>query len=1048
MSTGTIIAGAAFVKLSLDNAELKKGLEAAQGKVQAFADRINAFSARMSMLGPILAVPVYGAAKAFAEFDDQMRLTAAVTGATGKEFESLTELAKKLGRETDFTAAQVAGGMVSLGRMGFNPQQIEATIKPMMDLSRATGTELPEAAEIAGNALRALGLGVSNTGNVADILTTTANGSAQTLLDLGEALKYAAPAARTAGEDIYDVNAALGILANVGIRGSLAGTALKRAYSELSKTDVQNYLKRFNVQVVDGQGNLRKYADILRDCVAAMQSMGTAEKLDFANQVFGERAAPSALAITADTSKLDEFMAKLKACRGAADRIAKQMNSGLGGSFRRLSSAAEGISIALGEIISKSFTPLIEGVSSFCLTVREAMGANQELVSGVLGLVGSFVGLGVAIKGMTMLAGGIKALFMPLTVLDALIVSAGRNAAASGAMAAAANAKATKSSLIRLAAQQGLSAATLFGVACSSKHASAVLAASISELVAARRGASASALKTAGYYAEAIAAKIAAGATVALKAALDLLLANPITVAFLALAAAIYGISRAAAAASEKLKKQAEAAKEAAAAATAARAAGDEQRQTADTDFKRLQQLEEISARGKLSAEQMAEAERLLNSLDPFGASNWAKLDKVTGQLTLAADAQRKFNDEMRAAAKLQLEAEIEKQRIALEKLKARLSDSGARAFFGDTTLGKVVTLGMVDSLDEHNAPINQEIDAEFKKLRAMEKRLRALKSGAPGSVTGQGQGTSGERIASESERRRAAMEEIATAEKELARMDEENAKKKMSQLEKEVYQIDQLKKKYIELAALKRSDLEAELRAAEKRMKDNQAGSTSAQVIAYREAFAAMQKAKSEISALDQRIQTATKFYDQQRADAQTRHDSKYTNFLADTDAKTKQQAAASAQDNKFNRLNSNRTPEGIRLLNEFIRGLGKELESAKERYKEMLLKFQGDGSEGGENLSDKERGALDRLQKEINAAGAKIQAYQSRINAGGTNAQNAQKALSSFSAQGLTNIFNRQGHMKETQEERIVRATEETAKNTRKIARKNNSNNLFEIG
>ena len=112
------------------------------------------------------------------------------------------------------------------------------------------------------------------------------------------------------------------------------------------------------------------------------------------------------------------------------------------------------------------------------------------------------------------------------------------------------------------------------------------------------------------------------------------------------------------------------------------------------------------------------------------------------------------------------------------------------------------------------------------------------------------------------------------------------------------------------------------------------------------------------------------------------------------------------------------------------------------------MLSKFQGAGSEGGENLSDKERGALDRLQKEINAAGAKIQAYQSRINAGGTNAQNAQKALSSFSAQGLINIFNRQGHMKETQEERIVRATEETAKNTRKIARKNNSNNLFEIG
>ena len=719
------------------------------------------------------------------------------------------------------------------------------------------------------------------------------------------------------------------------------------------------------------------------------------------------------------------------------------MDSGLGGSFRRLSSAAEGISIALGEIISKSFTPLIEGVSSFCLSVREALGSSQDLVSGILGLVGSFVGLGVAIKGFTLLYGGITTLFVPLTALNALIVGTGKNAAASGTMAAAANAQATKSSLIRLAAQKGLSAATLFGVACSTKHASAVLAASVSELVAARRGASASALKTAGYYAEAIAAKIAAGATVALKAALDLLLANPVTIAFVALAAAIYGISRAAASASENLKKQADAAKEAAAAATAARAAGDEQRQTADTDFKRLQQLEEISARGKLSAEQMAEAEKIINSLDPYGSSNWANLDKVTGQLTLAADAQRKFNDEMRAAAKLQLEAEIEKQRIALEKLKARLSDSGARAFFGDTTLGKVVTLGMVDSLDEHNAPIHKEIDAEFKKLRAMEKRLRALKSGAPGAVTGQGQGTtSGDRAAAEESRRRAAMEEIANAEKELARMDEENAKKKMSQLEKEVYQIDQLKKKYLELAALKKSDLEAELRAAEKRMKDNQAGRTPVQVTAYRDAYAAAQKAKSEIAALDQRIQTATKSYDQQRADARKRHESKYTNFLSDTDAKTKQQATVQAQDDKFNRLNSDRTPEGIRLLNEFIRGLGKELESAKERYKEMLLKFQGAGSEGGKNLSDKERGALDKLQREINAAGAKIQSYQSRINSGSQQAQRKQQALSSFSGQGLSSLFDRSGRMRETREERIARATEETAKHTRAMAKNRNMN------
>ena len=84
---------------------------------------------------------------------------------------TLSELAKKLGRETSFTAAQVAAGMTALGRMGFNPKEIENAIQPMMNLSRATGTDLATAAEIAANALRAMGMDTSRTEEVVDILT-------------------------------------------------------------------------------------------------------------------------------------------------------------------------------------------------------------------------------------------------------------------------------------------------------------------------------------------------------------------------------------------------------------------------------------------------------------------------------------------------------------------------------------------------------------------------------------------------------------------------------------------------------------------------------------------------------------------------------------------------------------------------------------------------------------------------------------------------------------------------------------------------------------
>ena len=166
----------------------------------------------------------------YSKFDDQMRLTKAVTGATGEQFQKLTERAKQLGRDTAFTAAEVASGMTSLGRMGFSSDEIDKSIDSVMDLSRATGTDLAQSADIAANSMRIFGLESTQMSHVADILTATANGSAQTLTDLFEALKMAGPQAAVARESLTDVSAAIGVMANVGIKGSMAGTALRRTY--------------------------------------------------------------------------------------------------------------------------------------------------------------------------------------------------------------------------------------------------------------------------------------------------------------------------------------------------------------------------------------------------------------------------------------------------------------------------------------------------------------------------------------------------------------------------------------------------------------------------------------------------------------------------------------------------------------------------------------------------------------------------------------------------------------------------------------------------
>ena len=193
MSITNINSGQAVVRIVGDNSELKKALGESLTSIDQFARKWTNIGARLQAAGQMMFAPFQEAMGVFAQFDDQMRRVAAVSGATGKAFAELTTQAKALGASTAFTASQVAAGMASLGMMGFSPTEINGAMESVMALSRATSTDLAEAATIAANQLRVFGLSARDTEKVADILAATANGSAQTLTDLGEARRCATP---------------------------------------------------------------------------------------------------------------------------------------------------------------------------------------------------------------------------------------------------------------------------------------------------------------------------------------------------------------------------------------------------------------------------------------------------------------------------------------------------------------------------------------------------------------------------------------------------------------------------------------------------------------------------------------------------------------------------------------------------------------------------------------------------------------------------------------------------------------------------------------
>lgn len=432
-SQSAIKAGAAYVELFLRDNRLTRGLKRSSRRLKQFGRSVQATGLAMARISAVAAAPFAIATARFVAFDDKMRLVKAVTQSTEREFESLTQQAKELGRTTSFTAAEVADAMVSLGRAGFKANEILAATPAILNLSRATATELGEAADITGGALRGFGLDASRAAEVADILAVTANGSAQTLIDLGESLKFVAPIARDAGANIRDVAGMLGILANNAIRGSMAGTSLRRAYQNIAKGKGADVFRELGIDIADANGDMRDLTRIIVELGQKTRQLGSVERLAIFSEIFGRGSAAAAI-LSKNSASIDDFADRLDKAGGAAARIAAEMDAGLGGTVRRFLSAAEGIGLAIAESIEK---PLMESgrtLTRWQGVITEWIGKNQGYVRSVAKLVVvagaasvALVGLGVSAQALGFVMGGLASIFtiiaIPVGVLGSLVAS-------------------------------------------------------------------------------------------------------------------------------------------------------------------------------------------------------------------------------------------------------------------------------------------------------------------------------------------------------------------------------------------------------------------------------------------------------------------------------------------------------------------------------------------------------------------------------------------------------------------------------------------------
>lgn len=325
------------------------------------------------------------AIKVGSDFEAQMSRVQAISGATGKELEELRNQAIQLGADTSFSASEAAQGMENLAAAGFTTSEIMDAMPGLLDLAAAAGEDLAASSDIAASTLRGFGLAASDAGHVADVLAENANRTNSSVAETGEAMKYIAPLARTAGISMEETAAAIGIMANAGIQGSQAGTTLRGALSRLSKPtdDMVGVMEQLGISFYDSEGKMKSLSDQVGMLRTAMQGMTDEQKNNVLVTLYGQESLSGMLAlINEGEGSLTQLTESFRECDGAAQQAATTMQDNLQGAIEQMKGSLETLGIVLYDSLSEPLKNLAQQATE---AINQLTTAFQE--NGMEGLI-------------------------------------------------------------------------------------------------------------------------------------------------------------------------------------------------------------------------------------------------------------------------------------------------------------------------------------------------------------------------------------------------------------------------------------------------------------------------------------------------------------------------------------------------------------------------------------------------------------------------------------------------------------------------------------
>ena len=313
-------------------------------------------------------------------FEAGMSQVEAISGASADELDRLTAKAKELGASTKFTASETASAMNYMAMAGWDAQQMLDGIDGVLSLAAASGGDLAQTSDIVTDAITAFGLAAEDVGHFSDVLAAASANANTNVAMMGETFQYCAPVAGALGFSIEDVSEAIGLMANSGIKSSMAGTALRTLFTNLS-SEVKitgKDLGEVTIQTSNADGSMRSLRDILTDMRGAFSQLSEAERSSQAESIAGKYAMSGFLALmNAGEGDVQKLRGAIEGCGGASEEMAQTMQDNVSGAVTVLKSAVEGLGIAAYDKFGDKLKDTVNGVTDVISDLTEKIDGGE-----------------------------------------------------------------------------------------------------------------------------------------------------------------------------------------------------------------------------------------------------------------------------------------------------------------------------------------------------------------------------------------------------------------------------------------------------------------------------------------------------------------------------------------------------------------------------------------------------------------------------------------------------------------------------------------------